>query len=248
MALDRGYVGGSASHFRLVSCIRHRRLLHTTASSPRVPYDIGGVALAWISSYWSVAVCRSFWITVIVRKHLVRCTTMFCCRAAEVCTALTSYSWVYVLICMPITPKFTAGASFMTSPHCELTCLTVSMKCSRGLRLSASKTEFIWCTASRCRHRIPTNYVQVGPDSVSSARDLGVYVSPHRRQHDNADSYQPRIVVVFRRIETDELHWEFFAIACSERPLQESGTQPLGLLQRWQYFPDFEPWTFNACS
>lgn len=77
---------------------------------------------------------------------------------------------------MPITPKFTAGASFMTSPHCELTCLTVSMKCGGGLRLSASKTEFIWCAASRCRHRIPTNYVQVGPDSVSSARDLGVYI------------------------------------------------------------------------
>ena len=52
------------------------------------------------------------------------------------------------------------------------------MRCNR-LQLNPGKTELLWCSTDRRRHRLPTSALTIGSTSVlpiSTVRDLGIFV------------------------------------------------------------------------
>ena len=52
------------------------------------------------------------------------------------------------------------------------------MRCNR-LQLNPGKTELLWCSTDRRRHRLPTSALTIGSTSVlpiSTVHDLGIFV------------------------------------------------------------------------
>ena len=74
---------------------------------------------------------------------------------------------------------------------------------SNRFQLNTSKTELMWCSASRRRHTVPTDSLVIGPDvivPVAAVRDLGLYLDSTMSMRDHISRLTSTCFGVLRQI------------------------------------------------